>query len=106
MIVLLVALVALVLAVVVGIAVVGLVFKLLWWALVGLLIGALARLVIPGQQQIGVLATALYGIGGSLLGGILADALDLGAILGFAMSVAVAVVLILVVGGTQRRGVA
>ena len=60
----------------------------------------------PGEQQIGILATALYGIGGSLLGGILGDILDLGSILGFLLSIGVAVALILVVDGTQRSRVA
>src|SRR4051812_14818213 len=104
--VILVVLLAILVLAIIGIAVVGLVLKLLWFALIGLLIGALARLVIPGEQQIGILATALYGIGGSLLGGILADILDLGSILSFLVSIGVAVALILVVDGTQRSRVA
>lgn len=35
---------------------------------VGAIIGALARLVMPGKQNIGVLMTILLGIGGSLIG--------------------------------------
>ena len=42
---------AIVLAIVLGIAVVGLAFKLLRWALVGLVIGALARLAdVPAES--------------------------------------------------------
>ncbi|MDP8929793.1 MAG: GlsB/YeaQ/YmgE family stress response membrane protein [Actinomycetota bacterium] len=35
----------------------------------GIVIGALARLVLPGRQPIGILLTILVGIGGALLGG-------------------------------------
>jgi uncharacterized membrane protein YeaQ/YmgE (transglycosylase-associated protein family) len=38
-------------------------------ALVGIVLGALGRLVVPGQQPIGVLATIVCGWGGSLIGG-------------------------------------
>ncbi len=43
---------------------------LLLLALFGLVIGGLARLVLPGPETVGVLGTILAGIGGSLLGGI------------------------------------
>jgi uncharacterized membrane protein YeaQ/YmgE (transglycosylase-associated protein family) len=36
--------------------------------LVGLIVGALARLVMPGKQNIGVMMTVLLGIVGSFLG--------------------------------------
>src|SRR5215208_4089756 len=91
-----------VLVIILGIAVLGLVFKLLWLALIGLVIGALARAILPGRQEIGLLMTALCGIGGSLLGGIVADALDLGRILTFVAAVAVAAALIAFFGGRRR----
>ena len=87
---------------VVGWAVVGLAFKLLWWALLGLVIGALARLVLPGRQAIGWLATAGAGIAGALLGGIIADALEWGGVVQFVLAVAVAAALIAVLGGARR----
>lgn len=93
---------AIVLAVVLGIAVVGLAFKLLWWALAGLVIGALARLVLPGRQAIGWLWTIGAGIAGSLLGGVIADALDVGGILQFLIAVAVAAALIAFLVGSRR----
>ena len=92
----------LVLVLILGIAVLGFVFKLLWLVLVGLVIGALARLILPGQQQLGMLATALYGIGGSLIGGVVADLLNFGAVLGFLTAVGVAALLIALIGGAQR----
>src|SRR5215208_2349340 len=100
--VILLVLVAIVLVVVLGVAILGLVFKLLWLALIGLVIGAIARAILPGRQEIGLLMTALCGIGGSLLGGIVADALDLGRILTFVAAVAVAAALIAFFGGRRR----
>jgi uncharacterized membrane protein YeaQ/YmgE (transglycosylase-associated protein family) len=38
-------------------------------ALVGLVLGALGRLIVPGEQPIGVLATIICGWAGSLIGG-------------------------------------
>ena len=38
----------------------------------GLIIGALARLLVPGPNPMGLFMTALIGIGGAFLGGILA----------------------------------
>ncbi len=99
---LLLILLVIVVLVVVGWAVVGLALKLLWWALVGLVIGALARLILPGRQAIGWLATAGAGVGGALLGGIVADALDLGTVLQFIVAVLVAAGLIAVLGATRR----
>jgi uncharacterized membrane protein YeaQ/YmgE (transglycosylase-associated protein family) len=46
------------------------IFWLVIWALVaGIIIGPLARLVIPGKQDIGLLATILIGAAGALIGG-------------------------------------
>jgi uncharacterized membrane protein YeaQ/YmgE (transglycosylase-associated protein family) len=45
----------------------------LWWlistAIVGLVVGALGRFIVPGAQRIGVMATVACGLAGSLLGG-------------------------------------
>jgi uncharacterized membrane protein YeaQ/YmgE (transglycosylase-associated protein family) len=45
---------------------------ILSWALWGLFVGAFARMLKPGRQAIGFWFTILLGIGGSILGGILA----------------------------------
>jgi uncharacterized membrane protein YeaQ/YmgE (transglycosylase-associated protein family) len=94
-------LLAIVVVLVLAWVVVGLVFKLLWWALVGLAVGALARLILPGKQEIGLLATAGTGIAAGLLGGLVANVLDLGAILQFVAVVVVAVVLVALVSGSR-----
>ena len=44
--------------------------------LVGLLIGVLGRLALPGRQRIGVFVTLLIGVGSALLGTLVANALN------------------------------
>lgn len=92
----------LILLVVLGWIVVGLALKLVWWALIGLVIGALARLALPGKQSIGLLWTVGAGVAAALLGGIVAHALDLGSFLQFVVAVALAAGLIALLGGTRR----
>jgi uncharacterized membrane protein YeaQ/YmgE (transglycosylase-associated protein family) len=41
------------------------------WILFGLVAGAIARLVVPGAQRIGCLATIAVGIVGALIGGVI-----------------------------------
>lgn len=101
----LIALVVIVVLIVLGVAALGLALKLLWWALLGLVIGALARLVVPGRQAMGILMTILVGVGGALLGGIIADAIGVGSVIQFVIAVAVAALLVAVVGGGRRRRV-
>ena len=67
--------------------------------LAGLIIGALARLIKPGKQNLGLLATLLLGLAGSVIGGAVASLLRTGNmwelnILGFIVSVIAAVLLI------------
>lgn len=62
----------------------------------GLIIGALARLILPGRQRIGLLMTLLLGVLGSLIGGTIANALRAGSIwelnfVGFVAAVLVSV---------------
>jgi uncharacterized membrane protein YeaQ/YmgE (transglycosylase-associated protein family) len=44
------------------------------WILIGLVIGAVARLVVPGRQHIGIALTILIGIVAAIVGGILTAA--------------------------------
>ena len=46
--------------------------------IIGIVIGVLARLVLPGRQRIGAALTVLLGIAGALVGGIVASALGTG----------------------------
>ncbi|HET6830223.1 MAG TPA: hypothetical protein VFH44_02630 [Solirubrobacterales bacterium] len=52
--------------------------QILGLILIGIVIGVLARLLLPGRQHIGVLLTILLGIGGALVGGIVASAIGEG----------------------------
>jgi uncharacterized membrane protein YeaQ/YmgE (transglycosylase-associated protein family) len=45
---------------------------LIAWLLVGLIAGAVARLVVPGRDPMGLLGTLVLGLVGSLVGGWLA----------------------------------
>ena len=67
---------------------------------VGLVVGALARFVLPGEQKLGWILTCLLGIGGSLLAGFIGQALGWYAVgqgAGWIASIVGAVVLLLVV---------
>src|SRR5215475_12050119 len=83
--------------------VIGLAFSLIWLALTGLIIGALGRLVLPGRQQISLLATALVGIAASLLGGILANVFDVGWLIQFLVAVALAAIGITLFASSESR---
>ncbi len=65
----------------------------------GLIVGALARLIKPGKQNLGILATLGLGLVGSLIGGLIAQFFGTGSIwelnvLGFVLAVVAAVLLI------------
>ena len=61
-----------------GIGVGVLVLYFVYLLVGGLVIGLLARLVLPGPDPMSVLATVGYGLAGSLVGGILGRVLGLG----------------------------
>ena len=50
--------------------------------IIGALIGALARLVLPGRQNIGILLTIVVGIVGALIGTAIAGAVGVAGIKG------------------------
>jgi uncharacterized membrane protein YeaQ/YmgE (transglycosylase-associated protein family) len=45
------------------------------WLVVGLLAGAIARLLVPGRDPMGVLGTLILGLIGSVMGGLVGDLL-------------------------------
>jgi len=66
----------------------------------GLIVGIVARLVVPGRQHLSVGMTLLLGLVGSVVGGVVANALGTGDILelnflGSIVAIAAAVVLII-----------
>lgn len=82
--------------------------SLLVFLILGFFVGLVARALLPGRQSVGLLMTALLGIAGSFLGGLLGnlisgDAWDrvhpaglLGSVLG--------AIIVLAVTGVGRRG--
>jgi len=40
-----------------------------WWLIIGLIAGAIARFLVPGRDPMGWIATLLLGLVGSLIGG-------------------------------------
>lgn len=44
-------------------------FSVIWMLIVGLIVGALAKLIMPGRDGGGIIATMLLGMGGALVGG-------------------------------------
>jgi uncharacterized membrane protein YeaQ/YmgE (transglycosylase-associated protein family) len=47
---------------------------LLWMIIVGLIVGALAKLIMPGRDPGGIIVTMLLGIGGSVVAGLIGRA--------------------------------
>ena len=77
--------------------------------MLGLLAGVLARLVVPGRQRLGCIATSAVGIAGALVGGLVAEAvfdddIDLGFDLrSLAIATVFAIVFLLVLEAAGRR---
>lgn len=74
----------------------------------GLIIGALARLIKPGKQNLSIVMTLLLGLAGSVIGGVIANLLGTGDIfelnvLGFIVAVIAAVLLIGVAEGLAGK---
>jgi uncharacterized membrane protein YeaQ/YmgE (transglycosylase-associated protein family) len=48
----------------------------LWMFIVGIVVGAIARFIMPGSEHMGILMTGVLGIAGSFVGGIIASLLS------------------------------
>jgi uncharacterized membrane protein YeaQ/YmgE (transglycosylase-associated protein family) len=51
---------------------------ILGWIVLGLLAGAIAKAILPGDDPGGIFVTMLIGIAGAIIGGLIASALDIG----------------------------
>ena len=76
-----------------GIGIGALILYLVYLLVAGVIVGALARLVLPGPDPMSWLATLGYGVAGSLLGGIVGGLFGLGRF-AFVLSIACAAGLI------------
>jgi uncharacterized membrane protein YeaQ/YmgE (transglycosylase-associated protein family) len=64
------------------------------WAVLGLIAGAIAKLIMPGKDPGGMIITILIGIAGAMIGGFVGSFLGVGTVTGFDVRS-----LILAVGG-------
>jgi uncharacterized membrane protein YeaQ/YmgE (transglycosylase-associated protein family) len=78
---------------------------ILWLILVGLIVGALARLAVPGRNPIGILGTILVGIAGALGAGLLMNYVvdEDSSGIAFLLAVAVAALLVWLISWPRRR---
>ncbi len=53
------------------------------WIIFGLIAGAIAKLIMPGDDPGGFIVTILLGVAGALIGGFIATALGFGDVTGF-----------------------
>jgi len=81
-------------------------FGVLGWIIFGLIVGAVAKLLMPGRDPGGIIITMLLGIVGAVLGGFLGRSMGLyqeGEAAGFLMSLIGAVVVLFLYRAMTRR---
>jgi uncharacterized membrane protein YeaQ/YmgE (transglycosylase-associated protein family) len=82
--------------------------NILWFIIVGLVVGALAKLIMPGRDGGNILTTILLGIGGALLAGFIGRSMGMyedGEGAGIIASLIGAVLLLAIYRMTRRRNV-
>ena len=78
-----------------------------WMAIIGFIVGLIARAILPGTQSMGIILTAVVGIVGAFLAGFAGRALGWyaeGAPVGFIASVIGAIVLLFIVSKLKGPG--
>ena len=74
-------------------------FGVIGWIVFGLIVGVIAKLLMPGRDPGGFIITALLGIAGAVVGGFIGRALGLygpGEAAGFLMSLVGAIILLFI----------
>ncbi len=77
------------------------------WIALGLVVGIVAKLIMPGKDPGGLIITILLGIAGATVGGFVSSALELGSVTGFdvrSLSIATGGALLLLIGYRVLRG--
>jgi uncharacterized membrane protein YeaQ/YmgE (transglycosylase-associated protein family) len=74
---------------------------IIWTIVLGLVIGIIAKLVVPGRQNMGIIMTMVLGVAGSFLAGVIGQWIGwykAGEGAGFIASIIVAIVLVVIYG--------
>jgi uncharacterized membrane protein YeaQ/YmgE (transglycosylase-associated protein family) len=77
------------------------------WIVLGLLVGVLAKWIMPGPDSGGLVMTIVLGVAGAFVGGFLATQLGIGSVSGFnlgSLAIAVAGALLLLFVSRKLRG--
>lgn len=56
---------------------------ILTWIIMGLIVGVVAKFIMPGKDPGGFIVTILLGIGGAFVGGFIGNLIGLGSVSGF-----------------------
>ncbi len=81
---------------------------IVWTVLVGFVIGVIAKFLHPGKDNMGFIATILLGVAGSVLAGLIGQAMgwyQAGEGAGFIASVVVAIVLLVIYGRLRDKDI-
>jgi uncharacterized membrane protein YeaQ/YmgE (transglycosylase-associated protein family) len=79
---------------------------IIWTIVLGFVIGVIAKLIVPGKQNMGFIMTIILGIAGSFLAGIIGQAIGwyrAGEGSGFIASVIVAIILVVIYGKIKSK---
>jgi uncharacterized membrane protein YeaQ/YmgE (transglycosylase-associated protein family) len=79
---------------------------IIWTIVLGFVIGVIAKLLIPGKQNMGFIMTVILGIAGSFLAGVIGQYIGwykAGEGAGFIASVIVAIILVVIYGKIKGR---
>ena len=79
---------------------------IIWTIVLGFVIGIIAKFIVPGKENMGIITTILLGIAGSFLAGVIGQFIGwykAGQGAGFIASVIVAILLLVIYGKIKRK---
>ena len=76
---------------------------IIWIIIFGAIVGALARLLLPGRQGVGMIATIVIGIIGALIGNYIGETISPDGTMHWILAVVVAIGLLMAYVGIMRR---
>lgn len=78
-----------------------------WMLIVGFIVGLIARAIMPGSQNLGIIMTAILGIVGAFVAGVIGQSLGFyspGAPAGFIASIIGAILVLFIYSKVKGRG--